>query len=76
MIFGVVVAAVPEGIKVFSDSLFVDPFFFLNLSSFLDCELYQPILHGEMNYYSIRREVPKSRNHGILVVLNHLIIGG
>ena len=31
MIFGVVVAAVPEGIKVFSDSLFVDPFFFLNL---------------------------------------------
>ena len=31
MIFGVVVAAVPEGIKAFSDSLFVDPFFFLNL---------------------------------------------
>ena len=31
MIFGVVAAAVPEGIKVFSDSLFVDPFFFLNL---------------------------------------------
>ena len=31
MIFGVVVAAVPEGIKVFSDSLFVGPYFFLNL---------------------------------------------
>jgi hypothetical protein len=30
MIFGVVAAAVPEGIKAFSDSLFVDPFFFLD----------------------------------------------
>ena len=37
MIFGVVVAAVPEGIKAFSDSLFVDPFFFLNL-----IEVYHP----------------------------------